>query len=385
MCEVIVVRCCAQYFIDFLTILDGCNMNVIRSFNPSLAPFMKQLPRFLYGSKLIVRSRECQEVIDRLDLRKKYPDSQNLDIIDVFTGYGLLSSMINYELKPRKHVVIEAGKANIEEWTKRINHLKETTNNKENFILYPHDGFNWATYNRLIDQDKIVTPRTVDRSKIHDELLIIGNLTSSSFGESLLAQWIMCSVYRNWLQKYGRVRMICVIPEGTAHKFLSGRGFPKRNRSAIKRQMFTDTKLIAITQILEVSSSPEGFKYDPNTLFNDQPYCISSKAILPPGTTLSVIEIEPKDLGLFDVDLLEYVLQILMYKATGRVIDSLAQIAPGAEVELAPKLSPELLEKCPRDLTTDEFMSIFEVVDNWAFKPSIADRIDIVQEDTRTF
>jgi len=100
---------------------------------------------------------------------------------------------------------------------------------------------------------------------------------------------------------------------------------------------------------------------------------------------LSVIEIEPKDLGLFDVDLLEYVLQILMYKATGRVIDSLAQIAPGAEVELAPKLSPELLEKCPRDLTTDEFMSIFEVVDNWAFKPSIADRIDIVQEDTRTF
>lgn len=179
--------------------------------------------------------------------------------------------------------------------------------------------------------------------------------------------------------------MICVIPEGTAHKFLSGRGFPKRNRSAIKREMFTDTKLIAITQILEVSSSPEGFKYDPNTLFNDQPYCISSKAILPPGTTLSVIEIEPKDLGLFDVDLLEYVLQILMYKATGRVIDSLAQIAPGAEVELAPKLSPELLEKCPRDLTTDEFMSIFEVVDNWAFKPSIADRIDIVQEDTRTF
>lgn len=364
---------------------DGCNMSLTRSFNPALKSLMKELPRYQYGAKHIINPKLCQDVIDKLDLNKKYPNAQNLDIVDVFTGFGMLSTMINFELKPRNHIIIEDGKANLHVWQNRIDALKKLTNNRENFILYPHNGFNWITYDHLINRDRIITPKSLDRTKINDELLIVGNLTSSSFGESLLAQWIMCSVYRNWLQKYGRVRMICIIPEDTAQKFLSGRGFPKRNRSAIKREMFTDTKLISLVANAESGAAPEAHKYDPNVLFNDQPSKILPKSVLPSGALLSVIEIIPKNLELFDVDMLEYILQILMYKSTGRVSESLAQIAPGAEDELAPKLPQELLHKCPRDLTTEEFMSIFNIIDNWAFKPSVSDRIDIMLESSRSF
>lgn len=360
-------------------------MNQVRSLNPALTKFIKLLPKLQHGNKHIVNKRACQDIIDRLSLHEKYPRPESLDIVDVFTGFGLFSTMINYELKPRNHVIIENGKANITEWTNRINHLKLETGNRENFVLYPHNGFNWSTYHNLIERDKLITPQPVDRTKVNDELLIIGNLTSSSFGESLLAQWIMCSVYRNWLQKYGRVRMLCMIPDETAAKFLSGKCYHKRNKSAIKRELFTDTKLVAVALEGDSPSGPDGCRFDPNCLFQDQPYRITNKSILPLGASLSVIEIVPKDLEVFDVDLLEYLLQTLMYRATSVVGDSLAHISPGADDALSPLIPKDILQKSPRDLTTDDIMLMFKHLNQWPFKPTAADMFDIMQDDSRVF
>lgn len=361
--------------------------NAFRSFNPSLVDNFKAFgfPKYQYGYRHIMRPQSCQDIIDKLNLKSKYPNSHNLDIVDVFSGYGLLSSMINYELKPRKHVIIEDTKENVHIWEERIKYLKDKTGNKENFELFPHNGYNWSTFEKLINEDKVIQPQVKPRDEIHDELLLLGNLTPQKFGESLLAQWIMCSVYQNWLQKYGRIRMICLVPEATAQKFLSGARFPKRNKSAIKRELFTDSKLVGIVESNNDHAIPDGNDFDPNLLVKDQPYLIPSRSILPVGALLAVIEIDPKNIPPMDFDMMEYILQILMYKSTGKLSEALAQLAPGAEIDLAPKIPQEILNKCPRDLLAEEILIIFNAFDKWAFKPSLTDTIGIVQEDTRTF
>lgn len=361
-------------------------MKSLRSLNPALLEHFKssEIPRFTYGFKSVVRALACQSILDKLNLKEKYADlNKHLTIVDIFSGHGLFSSMINYELKPFKHIIIEHMKGYADIWKSRIQELEKKTGNTENFILYPSDGYNWKSYDDLIKRDKVIEPSFKDRNNVHDELLIVGNLSSGKFGESLLAQWIMCSVYQNWLQKYGRVRMVCIVPENTAQKFLAGAYHPKRNKSAIKRELFTDTKLIAISESSIPQIAPDGNDYDPNTLIKDQPIVLSRNTLLPAGGPLAVIEIVPKaDTGM-NIDTVEYILQIFMYKATGKVRDALAQLAPGAETDLGPLLPETLLEKSPRELQTEEFKHIFEVFDKWPFKPPFYDTIDILQEETR--
>ena len=358
-------------------------LKLCRSFNPNLVEVFKELglPKYQYGYKHIIRPQTCQNLIDKLDLKHHYWNSAKLDIVDVFSGYGMFSTMLNYELKPSTHVIIEDNHDNVEIWKRRIKHLESINGNKENFILYPQNGYNWSTYQDLIDRDKVIEPREKDRSNIHDELLIVGNLTTQKFGESLLAQWIMCSVYQNWLQKYGRVRIVCFVPDTTAQKFMSGCHFPKRNKSAIKREAFSDTKLVGVVESGD-QNYPDGHDYDPNLLVNDQPVLVPSRSILPPSSLLAVLEIKPKVLPDMDFDMFEYLLQILMYKATGKVYNALNQLAPGAEADLAPKIPKHILNSCPRDLTIDEFLLVFKVFDMWPFKPPITDTIALVQEET---
>lgn len=355
--------------------------------NPALVDYFKKIgfPKYQYGYRHIARPLVCQDILKKLDLKPEYPDLKKLDIIDIFSGFGLFSTMINYQLKPRNHIIVEEGKENVKIWKERIKYLEEKTGNSENFKLYPKNGYNWGTYESMINDDKLISPNHLLRDKPSDELLIIGNLTPLKFGESLLAQWIMCSAYRNWLQKYGRVRMVCFVPDVTAQKFLSGIHFHKRNKSAIKRELFTDSRLIAIVESLNSQFEPDGYEYDPNLLVKDQPVVIPSRAILPPNTLLAVIEIIPKDIPLLDFDLFEYILQILMYRSTGKLSEALLQFSPGALTDLGPKIPSALLNKSPRNISKEEFLFLFDVIDKWAFKPSLVDTLGIIQEETKNF
>lgn len=355
-----------------------------RSWNPALAEFFKgQLPRFQYNFKHLARPKQCQEVIDKLDLKSKYPNGTKLDIIDIFSGYGLFSTMINYELKPRNHVIIEDTKANIGHWTERIQHLRENTGNKENFVLYPRNGYKWDTYESLIEE-KIVSPSFQERKEPHNELLIIGNVTPTKFGEPLFAQWIMCCVYKNWLQKYGRVRMLCFVPDNTAMKFMSGNAFSKRNKSSVKREMFTDAKLIALTPSTEPTEA-DGCGYDPRLVLKDQPVLIPLKDTLPCQSSLALLEIVPKDVSAERVETYEHITKALFYNSSQKIIDSLSHLGPGAREELGQLIPKDILQKSTKNITEEEWMEIFDAYDKWPFKPDFTDTIEFLQDESRNF
>lgn len=360
----------------------------LRSLNPRLIPHFEALPRTThqYGFKNIVTPKVCQEVIDRLQLRQKYPNSKgNLDIVDVFAGYGLFSTMVNYELKPKNHLIIDGTKDNEKIWKNRLSFLEKSTGNAENFRYFNNDGHSWETYDHLFKELKVIQPSVQPRSKIHDELLILANISSNKFGESLFAQWIMCCAYQNWLQKYGRVRMVLLVREATALKFLSGPNFSKRNRASLKRDMFTDMQLVAVSDILVDSKGIAGDSYDPNLLIKDQPLVLPNSSVLPVGGDLAVVEVVPKELPDIDVNAVEYLTQVFMYKSSNTVKESLNILAPGADSDLGSKIPSEILEKTAKQLSKEDMDHIYNVYNNWAFKPSYEDTLNFFSEETRNF
>lgn len=366
----------------------GPRLKTLRSLNPKLIPHFEALPRSThqYGFKNIVSADACQDIIDRLHLREKYPNSAGkLNIVDIFSGYGLLSSMINYELRPKSHIIIDSTNENQKIWSSRMNYLEKTTGNIENFNYYNFDGHAWETYDQIFKKDKAVDLKVQPRENVNDELLIVANISSGKFGESLFAQWIMCCAYQNWLQRFGRVRMILLVRETTTVKFLAGPNFSKRNRAALKRDMFTDANLIAVSDTQIDSAGMAGDSYDPNLLIKDQPLILPGSAVLPTGGDLSVVEVVPKLLPNLDVNAMEYLTQVFMYKATNTIRESFNILAPGAQEDLGSQLPPEILNKTARQLSRDDLNAIYTVYNNWAFKPSYEDTLSIFAEETRNF
>lgn len=360
----------------------------LRSFNPILKQHFKLASKapHQYGFRSINSPEQCQAVLDKLKLKDKYPNSEGrLDIIDIFAGQGLLSTMVNYELKPRTHLVIEHNKEHVKFWQSRLEYLKERTNNAENFVFSPLDGHLWKTFDKLLVEQKIVTPKVQPRSKVHDELLILGNVSSIRTGESLFAQWLMCIAHKNWLQKYGRVRMIITGNENTVQKFFAGPNFVKRNRTSTKRAMFSDSTLIAIAEPEASTLQGAGSLYDPRLIIKDQPYLLPNSSISPTGAELAVVEIVPKDIHDVDVNEIEFLTQAMLYRLKFPIEFSLKILAPGAADDLMPLIPKEILLKKFKQLTDEDVRLLYDVYHNWAFKPSYEDTLSLYLEDSRSF
>lgn len=349
---------------------------MLRGLHPALAAHFKkvELPKHAYGFRNLVSVDICQTIIERLDLQSKY---NQVDVVDVHPGVGLFSTILNAALKPRNHIIVEHNREYLDAWKKRLA-LVQPLGNKENFRLIEKDGRSWLTFSNMFNE-KVLEPEVQLRDRVHSELLVVANLTPP-FGEPLFAQWIMCSVYRNWIQRYGRVRMVCFVPETTAVRFLSGPNYRKRNKSAIKRSIFTDSKLIAITEPVRATQHEPvmvGEGYDPNRLFQDQPFVIPRRAVMPVAGTMAVVEVVPKDFEQLDVSLLEFMLEGLMFRLNAALEEAFPTISPGVEDDLLPKVPEALRKRTVRSLTNDEFLLLLEIFDKWAFKPSEVDRLSL--------
>lgn len=348
---------------------------MVNFYNTSLTDHFKKKFRLILGSTQINNLDVIKKILNKLNLKKTYSKLETVEIIDIFPNPGLFQSMINYELKPKKHVLIDNDKANSEIWQNYINYLKQKTKNKENFDFYLGDGYKWETYDRLINNSKIINPKFQSRNKIHDELLILANISLKKHGEYLFAQWINCIAYRNWLHKYGRVKMLCFVHENIAKKFMTGSCNLKRNKASMKKDIYTNSRIICITE-----SNPYSYKtgtgYDPNIIFRDQPIVLKKKD-LSSNKNISLIEIDPKNISNDNIEMKDYIMQCLFFKPLKSVFESMGLFGNNCVIDLAPKIPKKILNKTVKDLLIDEWNIIFNVFYNWRFKPSLYEIYDL--------
>ncbi|EGW33274.1 uncharacterized protein SPAPADRAFT_136286 [Spathaspora passalidarum NRRL Y-27907] len=351
----------------------------LRSFNPAFKQlFADRKPMRLHIHEML-NPHTVQQVLDGMRLKKLYPDGSKLDIIECNPGNGVFSSMVNYDLKPRNHILIESRTKLQQHWKKDLQALQGITGNKENFTLYPRDPYDWQTYLDLTDKDKIIQPVTKSYDQVHDELLLIANWCYDR-GEKIVAQWIGCCGDRNWLQKYGKVRVICMAPSKTVSKFLSEPGFGKRNRTAMKRELFTDSKLLAI---IANSANLPGEGYDPRVLIRDQPVAAYDNSI-PKSTEMGIFEFYPSGMTTDAIAEMEYLLSPMYMNRSTPLRQILPKIVSGGE-GMAESLPHDLLDRSPREFTTEDILAIAHAYDKWPFKPDYVDTIQLDEIDESQF
>ncbi|RLV95744.1 Mitochondrial transcription factor 1 [Spathaspora sp. JA1] len=340
-----------------------------RSFNPAFKNLLiKKSSRTKTISNELFDPKPAQQIVNNMNLWKLYPDGSKLDIIDCNPGGGLFSTMLNYELRPRAHILLEKRPYFVEVWRDYyLDTLKFKTGNKENFILYPKDPHTWTTFTDLIEVDKIIQPVKKPYDQVHDELLVVANWGLPQF-EAVVAQWIRCCGDRNWLQKYGKVRVICTAESNTLLKFLSDPGFKKRNRTSLKRDLYTESKLLAI---LSHPAHMAGRTYDPRVLCRDQPVAAYDKAIHK-NRELGIFEFMPSGLTSDAISDIEFLLSPLYHLVSTPLKYTLPKLAPGAEY-MEQYLPAELLHKSAREFTTEDILAFAHAYDKWPFKPEIED------------
>ncbi|SCU84515.1 LAFA_0D10374g1_1 [Lachancea sp. 'fantastica'] len=337
---------------------------------------LSQIQHF-YGFRYVLNPLIHERIFDKLKVSKLYPHSDRLKVLDLYPGPSQHSAVFYNRYKPTQHVLMDSRPDFVKHISEFIVHNKGCESAMQ---LYKHDPYDWQAYTDLIEVDKILTPSTMGRESIHDKFLVMANLTGM-IGEGLFMQWLACIGNRNWLQRFGRVRMLVWVQQCTAVKLLAKPGDQLRAKCSLVTEAFTETKLLAAaTNTKKLSGNS---KISESMLAEHQPVMFEQQDVWPPsGKPICLLEINPKN-HTIELDNFDYVSKHMMILKSTPLFDSLDSLGHGGKEYFREVVKDQkLLAKCPKDLTLHEFLHITELFDKWPFKPDIyLDFIDVFQEN----
>lgn len=302
------------------------------------------------------------KIFDKLKLKQQY-NTQNLKILDLYAGPSVQSVLLNDYLKPKQHLIMESR-------PKFVQFAQKYIQDYNGIQLANLDPYEWASYDKIIKEDKLFLPTTQPRTDIHNEFLICANVTDVKM-KGLVLQWIDCIPNENWLMKFGRVKILLWLPTVTAAKMLAPVGFKNRHRWSLVTETVTDTKLVAVTDAKALDDFDPDLlaKWDP-VVCQDDRNIFQAKNTSEKGSSC-LLDITPKMVDM-NADVWNYVAkQLLILKSTPlrKALSSLGHGAPEYFVDIIK--DPKLLDKFPSQLTAEEMMYLVNIFDNWPFKPNI--------------
>lgn len=324
--------------------------------------------RHYYGFKYLLNPRVNEAILEKLQLQKTYRDSSQWKVLDLYPGPSQQASLFYNRFKPKQYAMMESR-------PDFLHHLKEEFAGSP-LEVYGKDPYEWSSYVELIDTSRLFTPEKQSLDHINDTFLCLANLTSSGH-EGLLMQWYSCIGNRNWIQRFGRVKMLIWVPTTAATKLLAVPGTVPRSKCSVVREAFTDTKLVATCETKEMDL------FDQTVLDSDKPIIFSHKDVWPiRDKGISLLEIDPKAHDI-DLDNWEYVTKHLLILKKTPLLEALDSLGHGGKDYFRCKIDrKELLQKTPGELTNDDFLYLTNLFANWPFKPDIfMDFVDIYQED----
>lgn len=296
--------------------------------------------KLTYGRKHIVNFDLSSRILKESGLKSEY--GSDLTIIDAYPGPGVFSSALNNYLNPKKHILIEP--------VPKFRKLYEKFENKS-VATDSRDPFRWQTFLDIFKNKSLIE----DPTKLNtNNLLYTCNLTNLQ-GEQLVNQYLNCVMNQNWIQKYGRIKMLLLLEKSTVLKLLAEKNEKARNRTSVQCQTFTDSKILYDN----FDSQKDIWKYKVKSVpENNKLVLLQMNPVEPPV---------PMEL----LDSYEYVIKNLFILKTKPLSECISVLGPGANIDLASQLSPEILEKSPSELELNDFIHIADLFDKWPFKPDI--------------
>ncbi|CCD27284.1 RNA polymerase specificity factor NDAI_0K00930 [Naumovozyma dairenensis CBS 421] len=338
-----------------------------------------------YGARYLINPNVYDKIYDKLNLEATYKDPSKLQILDLYSGPGIQSATFYNRYSPSQCVLMESRP----QFLRFIQNNYTSDSSSSPLILYPQDPYNWKSFINLIEKDKVLIPKKEPFEQVHDSFLITGNLTNHN-NESLIMQWFACIGNQNWLQRFGRVKMLLWIPVSTAIKLLAPLGSKNRSKMSVIGDTLTDINLIAISNEKDLK------KFDAVLLKNNHPLVFDgsdNKMMLQTvnhsnsndssNNSIVLLEITPKFIEL-DFENWDYVTKHLMVLKRTKLTDAFDSLGHGSKDYFTSKIEDkDFLKKTPADLDWKEFIHLTELFANWPFKPDIyMDFIDILQEES---
>lgn len=157
-------------------------------------------------------------------------------IVEMNPGRGVLSGALQMAVEPKQHILLEPNAT----FGPMLQQVQNESGGK--VVHDRRDGYHWNTYTHLVDEG-VLQPIKAAAHEINHDLLFVGNLLFNH-GEQLVVQFMSCVAERLWLQKYGRVRMLLLVPTPLAVRFLTRQGEMHRNRIGVMAEAVADVQLV---------------------------------------------------------------------------------------------------------------------------------------------
>lgn len=335
---------------------------------PIRIPTLKEIGsiKYNYQFQYLVNPTVCDRIFSKLQLNTVYPnDCHNLKVLDLYPGPGLTSVIFNNKFTPKQHCLMDVRNSYVDFQDRYL----IPYNNGNKLTLIRKDPYDWSSYTDLIEKERQLDPGFQNKSHLHNEFLIMANVTERKY-EGLIIQWLSCLGYKNWLMKYGNVKMLLWLPTHTAIKLLALPGTKHRNKCSLYLEAFADTNLVAFSKSSTVIQD-----FDPTLIKRCDPIFIDDPNDIFPGNpsdeSITLLEINPKDHNI-DIDTWDYVTKQLMILRRTPLVDAVESLGHGArEYYLETIKDKQLMNRCPVTFTFEEFEYITQLFINWPFKPNI--------------
>ncbi|GAO46588.1 hypothetical protein G7K_0816-t1 [Saitoella complicata NRRL Y-17804] len=299
-----------------------------------------------------------QDLANRLAEAYDWSYYKNGDILEMNPGFGLFTRAIWNVAKPRRHVLMEPHK-------KFIPIMEDFDAKTEGRIKYTSlEGYDWATYDKLI-ADGTITPENQSMERVNDSLLLFASMPNGATGEALAVQFLCTLPRRNWIQKYGRVRMLIWMKTKSADRLLVGPGGHTRARPTIIAQACADMRVIASPKDAHMGA----FNYDEAAM---KDVIETTPDDWRQRGDYTLVEFTPKEKPLFNSDFAEfdYVLRNLFILRATAMEKSLMMLGSGSDSLIKCMPSGLDLSKPVNAYTVEEFDQVTQAFSKWPFKPT---------------
>ncbi|KAG0671565.1 Mitochondrial transcription factor 1 [Maudiozyma exigua] len=318
--------------------------------------------KVFYKFRYLSSPEVLKKIFDRLRLEDTYGDCKDLKVLDLYPGPAQQSLIFNNRYHPKQHLLMDSRPQFTSFWKKNFK--------KSPFQMSTLNPYDWESYLMLIDHQRIFMPEKQARDHINDKFLIMGNLTDKKM-EGLLMQWYNCIGQKNWLQRFGRVKMLLWVPTSSAIKLLSPTYSTTRAKCSVVAETFTDSKLIALTQ------DDESELFDKKVIDKHNPIWIDYSSTLPlkisksTKSPMCLLEIDPSDVQL-DKENWDYITQQLMIQKRTPLKEALESLGPGASEFFEKEIKDnDFMNRWPQSLSAEEFIYLSDIYYRWPFKPDM--------------
>lgn len=184
-----------------------------------------------------------EELVREILVKEDWSGWRGCQIVDMNPGIGVFSRVLNEFVQPSKHILLEPYQPFNDALTEMM--ITNSPNPSCTTTLLKLDGYEWSTYDKLITEGHLVPITVPPEEGVNKNILFVANLFMKGLdGERFLTQIIEHIGSNQWIHRYGRIRMLILVPDSGKFRIMP-RKFMDKSRLSVLTDIVAEAKELA--------------------------------------------------------------------------------------------------------------------------------------------